>query len=100
MSEKSDAKKRMKLLKQLREEHADTVARTQERLKEQNAMRKAIRHVLSTGPKTVLDVADATNLPSHQVLWHLTAMKKYDLVEEAEIEGEYYLYRLPLEKSS
>jgi predicted transcriptional regulator len=100
MSEKSAAKKRIELLKQLREQYADTVAKTQERLKEHNAIRKEIRKALGEGPKTVPDVAAATNLPSHQVLWHLTAMRKYDLIEEGEMDGEYYLYQLPQEKDS
>jgi predicted transcriptional regulator len=100
MSEKSTAKKRTQLLKQLREQHAATVAKTQERLKAHNAIRKEIRQALKEGPKTVPDVAAATNLPSHQVLWHITAMRKYDLVEEGEMDGEYYQYRLPQEKAS
>ena len=43
MSNKEDAKKRTAMLKRLREEHQDTVERTQALLKEQNAIRKQIR---------------------------------------------------------
>jgi predicted transcriptional regulator len=99
MSDKESAKKRIELLKQLREKYADTVAQTQERLKSQQAIRKQINQALKEGPKTVPEVALATDLPSDQVLWHITAMKKYDLVEEVGMSGEYYQYQLAQEKS-
>ncbi|KPK93099.1 MAG: hypothetical protein AMJ88_09065 [Anaerolineae bacterium SM23_ 63] len=84
----------MQLLKQLREEYADTVAQTQEKLKTQQAIRKQIRQALDAEPKTVPELAQATNLSSDQVLWHITAMKKYDLIEEVGMSGEYYQYQL------
>ena len=94
MSEKDASKNRIQLLKRLREQHTDTVAKTQERLKSQQAIRKQIRQALGTGPMTVPEVAQATDLPSDQVLWHITAMKKYDLVDEVGMSGEYYQYQL------
>jgi predicted transcriptional regulator len=94
MSNKEDAKKRTAMLKRLREEHQDTVERTQALLKEQNAIRKQIRQAMAGGPKTVPEVAEATGMPGDQVLWHLTAMKKYDLVVETGMGGEYYQYQL------
>jgi predicted transcriptional regulator len=94
MSQKEASKKRVELLKRLREEHADTVAQTQERLKAQNAIRKQIRNALEAGPKTVPEVAQETSLPSDQVLWHITAMKKYDLVIEVGMREEYFEYQL------
>jgi hypothetical protein len=100
MSKREEARKRTQLLKGLREQHADTVAQTQERMREHNAIRKKIRGILEEGPKTVPEVATATGLPAHQILWHITAMRKYDLLEEGEMSGEYYLYQLPQEASS
>ena len=94
MSNKEDAKNRTAMLKRLREEHQDTVERTQALLKEQNAVRKQIRQAMSGGPKTVPEVAEATSMPGDQVLWHVTAMKKYDLVVETGMDGEYYQYQL------
>jgi predicted transcriptional regulator len=99
MNDKDAAKKRIQLLKHLREEYADTVAQTQEKLKTQQAIRKQIRQALDAEPKTVPEIAQATNLPSDQVLWHITAMKKYDLIEEVGMSGEYYQYQLAQEKS-
>lgn len=101
MSDKKDAakhanhaKQRMTILKQLREEHKETVERTQALLKQQQAIRKQIRQAMKSGSKTVPEVAEAANLPSDQVLWHITAMKKYDLIKEVGMDGEYYQYQL------
>ena len=94
MSDKEDAKKRTEMLKRLREDHKDTVERTQGVLKEQNAIRKQLRQTMKGGPKTVPELAEESGLPSGQVLWHITAMKKYDLVVETGMDGEYYQYQL------
>lgn len=97
MSTKEEAKERAAVLAGLREKHADSVAQSQTLLKEQNALRKQLKKVLKEGPKTVPDLAAETDLPADQVLWHITAMKKYDLVVESGMndDGEYYLYALP-----
>jgi len=91
---KEAAKKRVAVLKRLREEHKETVEQTQVLLKETNAIRKQIRQAMQPGPKTVPEVSEATGLPADRVLWHVTAMKKYDLVREVGMSGEYYQYEL------
>jgi len=91
---KEAAKARTALLKRLREQHKDTVERTQALLKEQKATRRSICQVMRGTPKTVPEVAEATGLPAHDVLWHIIAMKKYDQVVEADMCGEYYLYQV------
>jgi hypothetical protein len=45
-------------------------------------------------PLTVPELAAATGLPAHEALWHITAMKKYNLVTEVELDDGYYRYRL------
>ena len=97
MSDKQAAKERTKALRRLRQEHQVTVDRTQETLKQQQAIRKQLRQAMAGGPKTVPQIAQACGLPSHQVLWHITAMKKYDLVVETGMDGEYYQYQLTSE---
>ena len=94
MSQRDDARKKAETLKRLREQHKETVARTQARFKDQRAIRRQISDVLHNGPKTVPAVAEATGLPASQVLWHITAMKKYDLVAEAGMCEEYFTYQL------
>lgn len=91
---REEAKQRAATLKQLREQHQETVERTRERLKEQQAIRRQLCQELRSGPKIVPEIAEATGLPAHEVLWHITAMKKYDLVVEVGQCGEYYQYAM------
>ena len=93
MTNKEAAKKRAILLKRLREEHKETVTRTQALLKEQKAIRRQICQHMREVPKAVPEIAEITSIPADQVLWHVTAMKKYGLVIETGMCGEYYLYQ-------
>ena len=93
MTTKEDAKKRAIFLKKLREEHKETVARSQELLKEQKAIRRDICKHIRAEAKPVPEIAVLTGLPANEVLWHVTAMKKYGLIVETEMCGEYYLYQ-------
>lgn len=94
MSSKEEAKKRTQLLKQLREEHKVSVVQTQALLKEQQATRKQIKNAMKEGPKTIPEIATATELSADEVLWYVTAMKKYGLAKEVGMSGEYYQYEL------
>ena len=94
MSEKSDPKKTAQLLKELKVKHADTVYQAQAHLKAQLGVRKQLKAAMKVGPMTVPEIAQAVDLPSNQVLWHVVAMKKYDLVEEVGQAGDYYQYAL------
>lgn len=98
MTSKEDAKKRAILLKRLREEHKETVARTQALLKEQKAIRRQICQPMREEAKAIPDLAELTGIPADQVLWHITAMKKYGLVSENGMCGEYYLYQMTEDK--
>jgi len=91
---REEAKKRSEMLKQLREQHAEGVQATQALLKAQNETRKALRNALKDAARTIPEMAEATGLPAHEILWHVTAMKKYDLVKEEGLSGAYYLYGL------
>jgi predicted transcriptional regulator len=98
MKDKEEARKRSQLLKRIREEHKETVERTQALLKDQKVIRRQLSKVLQDGPKTIPEIAAAIDLPTHEVLWHVTAMKKYDLAAEAGMSGEYFLYQLVEER--
>jgi predicted transcriptional regulator len=93
MATKEDAKKRAIFLKKLREEHKETVARSQELLKEQKALRREICKHIRVEAKAVPEIAELSGMPANEVLWHLMALKKYGLVEETGMCGEYYLYQ-------
>ena len=98
MTTKEEAKKRAILLKRLREEHKETVDRAQALLKEQKAVRRQICQPLREAPRAVPELAQITGIAADQVLWHVTAMKKYGLVVESGMCGEYYLYQMAEEK--
>ena len=94
MSEREAARMKAEMLKRLREAHQETVTRTQARLKEHKEIRRHICQAMGDASKTVPEVAAATGIPADQVLWHITAMRKYDLVAETGMSGEYYTYQL------
>ena len=94
MSSKEKAKERAAMLKSLRETHHDTVVQTQALLKEQKAIRKQLCEVIRERARSIPEIAAATELPGDQVLWHITALKKYGLVVENGMCGEYYLYQM------
>jgi predicted transcriptional regulator len=98
--DKEAAHERTALLKRLREEHQESIERTRARLKAQQEIRRAITGAMRGGATTVPEIAEASGLPSPQVLWHVTAMKKYDLVVEVGQCGEYYQYALAEEEAS
>ncbi len=89
----SKASERGQMLKQLREEHKEGVEWAKAALKKQKELRRQMCAPMREGPKTVPELAVASGLPADEVLWHLMAMKKYDLVEEVGMCGDYYLYQ-------
>jgi predicted transcriptional regulator len=97
-----DAKKRTEMLVELRRQHEASAKKAQELLKSQQADRKKLLQAMKAGPSSVRQLASATAVPAHEVLWHVAAMKKYGLVEEAGMDdaGEYYLYSLTKEARS
>ena len=99
ITEKEKARQRTKMLADLREKHRESVKAAQVMLKEQQTARKAISRAIHGGPKSVPQIAEATGIPAHEVLWHIAAMKKYGHVAEDGLDEdyEYYLYRLTKE---
>ncbi|MEN8242677.1 MAG: hypothetical protein ABFS17_12195, partial [Chloroflexota bacterium] len=85
---------------ELKAQHADSAAKTQAGLKEQQRIRRQLKAAMKAGPLTVPEIAQAADLPSELVLWHVVAMKKYDLVEEVGQSGDYYQYALAGRKES
>jgi predicted Rossmann fold nucleotide-binding protein DprA/Smf involved in DNA uptake len=87
-----DAKK--EAMKALRQSRKQTIDSARKRMKETRAFRKKLSEILTQSPKTVPELARETGLPSHQVLWHLTSMKKYGKVGEGDQSGDYFQYFL------
>ncbi len=93
MSEKEAVKKRAQILKELRVEHQTTVDRTQALLKEQGKVERKILKLIKEESMTIPSIAAQIELPTHRVLWFVTALRKYDLIREDGMDGEYVLYR-------
>ena len=96
---KAEARARSEMLKNLRAQHGDTVKRTQAMLKEHKRIHREICKAIRDTPKTIPEIAEVMEMPSHQVLWHITALKKYDVVAEEGMCGEYVLYTRAEEKA-
>jgi predicted transcriptional regulator len=92
MTQKEETRKRTEILKELRKTHQETIKRAQSLLKGYNVS-KEICKVIKDNPKTVPEVVEIIGMPTHQVLWYLTAMKKYDVVVEEGMSGGYVLYK-------
>jgi hypothetical protein len=99
MSTRDEARKRTAKLKQLRSDHATTVERTQALVKEQKQIQRKICQSIRGTAKSIPEIAEEINMPAHKVLWYVTAFKKYDLIVEEGMCGEYVLYRRFEEKS-
>lgn len=84
------------MLAELRQQHRESVKEAQVILKEQQTTRKTISRAMRGDPKSVPQIAEATGFTTNEVLWHITAMKKYGHVAEEGLDEdyEYYLYRL------
>jgi len=89
---------RGEMLKQLREQHAEAVARTQTLLKKQIQIQKEICQFVRENAKTVPEIAEAIGMPSNEVLWHIASFKKYGIVVEDGMCADYPLYRRAEEK--
>ena len=86
------------LLKYLRATYPEGVARAQALQKEQKHVQDEIAKVLKEKACTVPEVAAAVGISPHEALWYLAAMKKYNLVVENGMSGDYPLYRLAEEQ--
>jgi len=93
MSPKEDARTSATILKALREEHQETVARAQALVKENNAIQRKLLKAFGEETRTIPQLAEETGIPAQDVLWHITALKKYDRIIEVGMDGEYYSYR-------
>jgi len=84
---------RGEILKQLRKQHPEAVERTQVLLKEQKHMQQQLCAFFREKPRTVPEAAQATGIPADKVLWFIAAMRKYGIVVEAGMCGDYPLYQ-------
>ncbi|HVO12902.1 MAG TPA: hypothetical protein VMX54_19330 [Vicinamibacteria bacterium] len=94
MKTKEEAASRAELLRRLRDAHPAGVARARALLKEQKQVQDGLVRVLREKPRTVPEAASALGLEPREVLWYLAAMRKYNLVVESGMSGDYPVYQL------
>ncbi len=94
--DKVAAHKRSAMMADLRKQHLESFKETQLHVKAQNKIRKTLKRSLKAGPHTIWQLAEETELPKSDVLWHVSAMRRYGLVVEAGMDEdeEYYMYSL------
>jgi predicted Rossmann fold nucleotide-binding protein DprA/Smf involved in DNA uptake len=93
MSSKDAALSRGDILKKLRSEHQASVQKAQALLKEQKRMQQELCALMKDQPRTVPELAEATNLPAPKVLWFVAALKKYGIIAERGMNGDYPTYQ-------
>ncbi len=81
-------------MKMLREARKTSIRNASARVKAQKQALQAIKGHLEKGPGTVPEVADATGIPSDQVLWYMASLKKYGEVVEVKKDGGFFRYAL------
>ena len=94
MTDVATARKRSEMLKELRQQHQETVERTQALLREQKGIHQAICKALRENERTVPEIAELLGVSPAEALWHLTALKRYNLVVESQMCGEFFAYKM------
>lgn len=99
--EKAKAKEKAKAISALmsakRKDHEETAKVAQETVKNNNSIRRVLKKALKAGPRTIPQLAEETEMPTADVLWHVVAMLKYGTIVEVGLEEEdeeYYIYAL------
>ncbi len=93
MSERNSNMEAM-AMKMLRLERKEAIGRARERIREQNAVIRAIRKALAGGGMTVPELAEAVELDTRTTLVYISTLKKYGMVGEGAKEGDYFRYEL------
>jgi biotin operon repressor len=85
---------RRQAMRQLREERKEKIASAAARMKEQKRAIKAIKETLKDGDLSVPQISEKTGMATSQILWTITALRKYGEVAEGEKAGSYFRYKL------
>lgn len=100
VDEKSPKANRAEYLRKLRDAHSVTVERTQALVRQQKQLHNAICKCIREEARTVPEIAAQVGKPSNEVLWYLVAMKKYGIVAETGMCGDYPMYKRIEEKEA
>jgi predicted transcriptional regulator len=99
MSEKNTKQDRQKKpIQILRERYGGVSEELKKLTRAQTRILKDVKESIKNTYRTIPEISKLTGLPSHEVLWHLMAMKKYGMVIEGEERDGYYQYALKEEE--
>lgn len=95
MTEKNiTPKTQKKPIQRLRDRYGDISEELKQKTRTQNKMLKALKESIKSAYKTIPEISQLTDIPAHDVLWYLMAMKKYGMILEGEERDGYYEYKL------
>ena len=95
MSEKNiQQSKQKKSIQILRERYGGVSEELKIKTRTQTSIVRNLKGSIKNAYRTIPEISQLTNIPSHEVLWHLMAMKKYGVVIEGEERDGYYEYTL------
>lgn len=86
--------KQKKPIQILRERYGGVSEELKIKTRAQTKILKNLKGSIENAYRTVPEISKLTNIPSHEVLWHLMALKKYGIVIEGEEQDGYYEYTL------
>jgi len=89
----NEALTRGERLKKLRMIKAMTEERMRVLLREPKQMQQAICQFIRETPHTIPEIAAEIGKPTHEALWFVAALRKYGIVVEAGMCGDYPLYQ-------
>jgi predicted transcriptional regulator len=95
MAENNTGQKRQqKPIQILRERYGGVSEKLKMKTRSQQKIFKNINESIKNVYRTVPEISKLTGIPSHEVLWHLMAMKKYGMIIEGDERDGYYEYTL------
>jgi len=98
MSESEVRNKKKKSIQILKERQGGVSDKLRNLIREQTKTMRALKETIKDSGKTVPEISRLTGISSHEVLWHLMAMKKYGMVIEGEEQDSYHQYTLKEEE--
>ena len=99
MSQNSTIQNRQKKpIQLLRERYGGISEELKMKTRSQTNILKNLKESIKNAYRTVPEISQETGIPSHEVLWHLMAMKKYGIVIEGDERDGYYEYTLKEEE--
>ncbi|MGZ8599270.1 MAG: hypothetical protein ACXWX6_03570 [Actinomycetota bacterium] len=77
-----------------KQQHGQAPADLLERVRDQNHLKASVRRALADGGMTPPQLAAAIEIPARDALWTLIALRKYGVVVEDGLDGDYVRYAL------